>query len=261
MPKKLLIVGNWKMNLTPHQASILVHRLDQKITANHNVKVVLCPPFIDLYSVAKDSDRAKFKIGSQTLSHLEDGPHTGEVSAAMLHDMVDYAIIGHSERRREAGEHDDVISKKMAAALRHGITPILCVGDQLADRTHGHSRRVINDQLTADLSLLTAAELGQIVIAYEPVWAISTGDGHGTFAKPYEVAPMVGNIRETIEELYGEGYGTNALVLYGGSTNPDNTRAYLELPGIDGLLVGGSSLNYEDFAKMVETAQEVSKAE
>lgn len=249
------------MNLTPHQASILVHRLDQKITVNHNVKVVLCPPFIDLYSVAKDMDSTKFKLGSQNLSHLEDGPHTGEVSATMLQGMVDYAIVGHSERRREAGERDEMIAKKVAAAVRHGITPILCVGDQLIDRQHGHSRRVVNDQLTANLALITAAELSQVVIAYEPVWAISSGDGHGTFAKPYEVSPMIEGIRQTIEDLYGEGYGTNALILYGGSANPDNTRAYVELPGVDGLLVGGASLNYEDFAKMVETAQDLAKTD
>jgi triosephosphate isomerase (TIM) len=261
MAKKLLIAGNWKMNLTPHQASLLIHRLDQKIKVSSDVRVVLCPPFTDLYSVSRDIDSKKFKLGSQTLSHLDDGPHTGEISAAMLHGLVDYAIVGHSERRREMGERDQLIAKKLAAALRHGITPILCVGDQLADRQQGHSRRVVNDQLTVNLSMITAVELGQIVIAYEPVWAISSGDGHGTFAKPYEVAPMIQSIRETIEDLYGEGYGTNALILYGGSVNPDNTRAYVELPGVDGLLVGGASLNYEEFAKIVEIAQAVSKDE
>lgn len=261
MAKKLLIAANWKMNLTPHQASLLVHRLDQKIKADPNVRIVLCPPYIDLYSVSRELDNKKFKLGAQNLNHLDDGPHTGEISAAMLHGLAGYVIVGHSERRREQGENDDLISKKVAAAVRHGITPILCVGDQLSDRQQGHARRVVNDQLTVDLSMLTAVELSQIVIAYEPVWAISSGDGHGTFAKPDEVAPMIQSLRQTIEELYGEGYGTNALILYGGSTNPENTRAYLELPGVDGLLVGGSSLNYEAFTKMVETAQDVAQAQ
>ncbi len=261
MAKKLLIAANWKMNLTPHQSSLLVHHLDKKIEADHNVRVVLCPSYLDLYSVSRELDSKKFKLGSQNLSHLEEGPHTGEVSVAMLHDLVEYAIIGHSERRREEGERDELIAKKMAAAVRHGIIPILCVGDQLIDREQGHSRRVVNDQLTVDLSQLSAEELGQIVIAYEPVWAISSGDGHGSFAKPYEVAPIIQSIRDTIEDLYGEGYGTNAIILYGGSANAENTRAYVELPGVDGLLVGGASLNYEDFSKMVATAQAVAKAE
>ncbi len=261
MAKKLLLIANWKMNLTPHEASLLVHRLDKKVEADRNVRVIICPPYIDLYPVAKDLNSAKFKLGSQNLHHEDAGAHTGEVSAAMLHGMVEYAIIGHSERRREEGERDDVIAKKVAAAIRHNITPILCVGDRLADRMQGHSRRVVNDQLTACLSMLTADELGSIIITYEPVWAISSGDGHGTFAKPYEVAPMIQSIRDSIEDLYGEGYGTSALVLYGGSCNPDNTRAYVELPGVDGLLVGGASLNYEEFASMIKTAQAVAGAE
>lgn len=260
MAKKFLIVGNWKMNLNPHEASLLVHHLGQKIEADRNVRVVLCPPFIDLYPLSRELDTKKFKLGSQNIHHLDDGPHTGEISAAMLKGLVDYAIVGHSERRRESGETDGLIAKKLAAALRHGLTPVLCVGETLIDREHGHSARVVNDQLTVDLSGLTATEIGQIVIAYEPVWAISKGDGRGNFAKPYEVAPMIQAIRDTIETLYGEGYGTNALILYGGSSNGDNARAYLELPGVDGLLPGGSSLNYEEFAKMVAIAQAVAKA-
>lgn len=257
MAKKLLIAANWKMNLTPHQASILLNRLDQKIEADRNVRVVLCPPFIDIYPLAKELNSKKFKLGSQNLHHVDEGPHTGEISAAMLHGLVDYAIIGHSERRRDEGERDDLIAQKMAAAIRHDITPILCVGDTLLDREHGHAKRVVNDQLTTDLSLLTADDLGGIIIAYEPVWAISKGDGHGEYAKPDDVAPMVQAIRNTIEELYGEGYGTNALIVYGGSVNAENARAYFELAGVDGGLVGGASLNYDEFARIVKVAQEV----
>ncbi len=145
--------------------------------------------------------------------------------------------------------------------MRHDITPVLCVGDTLIDREHGHATRVVNDQLTVCLSQVTAEELGQIVITYEPVWAISGGDGHGTFAKPHEVATMIQSIRNTIEELYGEGCGTNALVLYGGSANGDDAKAYLELSGVDGLLVGGASLNYEEFSKIIKLAQTVASAE
>ncbi|MBW3538621.1 triose-phosphate isomerase [Candidatus Parcubacteria bacterium] len=250
-----LVVANWKMNLNPHQASLLVHRLDQKVTAGRSVEVVLCPPFVDLYPVARDRNPKKFKLGAQNIHHLDEGPFTGEVSPAMLQGLVDFVIVGHSERRRHAHEDDKLIARKVAAAVRHGLVPILCVGDNLFEREHGAARKVVADQVTAGLSLLTAAEIKDTVIAYEPVWAISQGDGRGSYAKPHEVEPMVTHIRQTVEELYGEGAGGEPRVLYGGSVNPDNVTAYLEIAGVDGLLVGGASLNYEQFAAIVAAAQ------
>lgn len=252
-----IIAGNWKMHFNPAEASMLVHHLDQKIKADPNVEVVFCPPFIDLYPVFKEINHDKFRLGSQNIHYLDEGPYTGEISPAMLKGLVDYAIIGHSERRQHAGETDKIIQKKVAAALRNSIRPILCVGETLADREHGAAQRVVVDQLTADLHLVTAEEMGDVVIAYEPVWAISSGDGKGQFAKPDEVAPQVAAIRHTVEELYGEEAGGQLKVLYGGSANPDNCKAYLEMSGIDGLLVGGASLNYEQFAAMVAKAQQV----
>lgn len=247
------------MNLAPPEASLLVGRLDTKLEADRNVQVVLCPPFIDLWPLKKEINNKKFRLGSQDLHYLDEGPHTGEISPAMLAGIVDYSIVGHSERRRENHEDDKLIAKKVAAAVRHDITPILCVGDTLDDREHGHAKRVINDQLEANLALVTAEELGQIVVVYEPVWAISKGDGHGRFAKHDEVTPMISAIRNTVEELYGEGYGTGLIVLYGGSANADNAKTYLELEGVDGLLVGGASLNYEEFSKIVKSAQAAAK--
>jgi triosephosphate isomerase (TIM) len=253
-----LIAGNWKMHNNPHQASLLTHRLDQKIAAHPGVEVALCVPFIDLYPLSKDLNRAKFKLGSQNLYSLDEGPYTGEVSAAMLQGLVDFAIVGHSERRLHFHENDKLIAAKTAAATRHRIRPILCVGDTLLDREHGHAKKVVVDQLTAGLSGVTDDEVAALVVAYEPVWAISSGDGRGHFAKPDEVAPMLAAIRQTISDLYGGESLDRIQLLYGGSANPDNCRAYLEMTGVDGLLVGGASLNYEEFAAIVKVAQSLS---
>jgi triosephosphate isomerase (TIM) len=254
---KKLIVGNWKMNFNPAEASLLVNRLDQKVEVDPNVTVVFCPPFIDLYPISKELNHKKFKLGSQNVHYLDHGPYTGEISPAMLKGLVDYAIVGHSERRQHAGEDDKLIAKKVAATVRHRITPILCVGDTLADHENGHAKKVVNDQVTADLSLLTSGEVAKVVIAYEPVWAISTGDGHGKHATPDEVAPVVASIRSTVGELFGDEVGQNITILYGGSVNPDDVKAYLKMDGVDGALVGGASLNFEEFASIVKSAQTV----
>lgn len=245
-----LIVANWKMNFSPGEASMYVHRLEQKITPDPKVEVVICPPFIDIYPISKELDRSKLKLGSQNIHYLDQGAFTGEISPAMLKGLADYAIIGHSERRA-MGEDDKLIAKKVAAAFRNQIVPILCVGETLADRQHGLASKVVTDQLTADLHELTAADVTQLVVAYEPVWAIGTGN----FAKPDEVGPAIRAIRSTIEELYGEESAAGLRVLYGGSVDPSNCGAYLQLPGVEGLLVGGASLNYEDFAEIVKKAQ------
>jgi triosephosphate isomerase len=245
-----LIVGNWKMNLDPHAASLLVHRLETKLTAVAGVEVVICPPFIDLYSIARDLDKKKLRLGAQNIHYLDQGAFTGEISPAMLKGLVDYAIIGHSERRA-MGEDDKVIAKKVAAAFRNDITPVLCVGENLSEREHNLSTKVVIDQLTADLHELTSSDVSELVIAYEPIWAI----GSGKFATPDQVLPVINAIRNTVEELYGEASGSGARILYGGSVTPDNAGAYLGLESIDGLLVGGASLNYEEFLKIIKVAQ------
>lgn len=252
-----LIVGNWKMHFNPTEASVLVHRLDEKITENPKVGIVFCPPFIDLYPVSKEINKAKFKLGSQNIHYLDEGPFTGEISPSMLNGMVEFAIIGHSERRQYAHEDDKTISKKVAAAVRNDIRPVLCVGDTLLDREHGAATKVVTDQVSADLAHVTAEEVGDVVITYEPVWAISKGDGHGQTASPDDVKPMVAAIRQTVIELFGSEAAAGIKVLYGGSANPDNVRSFLELEGVDGLLVGGASLNYEEFSAMVKVAQEL----
>ncbi|MDF2460837.1 MAG: tpiA [Candidatus Saccharibacteria bacterium] len=246
-----LIVGNWKMNLNPHDASVLVHRLNEKIEAKEGTEIVLCAPFIDLYPLSKEINHKKFKLGAQNLHPNDHGAFTGEISGAMLKGLVQYSLVGHSERRA-MGETDVFIAKKVAAALRNDITPVLCVGELLDDRHHNLTKKVIVDQLTTNLSQLTAEDISKIVIAYEPVWAI----GAGTPATPEQIAPQIRTIRSTVEELYGE-EAANVRVIYGASVAGEFVKTIMNIEGVEGLLPGGASLNYEEFAKIVSAVQEL----
>lgn len=253
--KKRLVVANWKMNFNVAQASVFMHRLDKRVKAKSNTEVVICPPFIALQPLYKDIDHKKFKLGAQNMHHADHGTFTGEVSGQMLSGLAEYVIIGHSERRYLFNEHDITIARKLAAAVRHGLTPILCVGDKLGDRQEGLAKTAVNDQLTTDLGLLTANEISGIVVAYEPVWAISGGDGHGLTAKPEDAAVMIKIIRASIAELYGKTAASNLRVLYGGSVNPQNTKSLLKVEELNGFLVGGESLNYEHFSRIIQDTQ------
>jgi triosephosphate isomerase len=248
---KHLIVGNWKMHLGPSEASLLVKRLEQHIEAKANTEVVICPPFIDLYPVARELDHKKFKLGAQNAFHLDEGAYTGEISAAMLKGLVDYVILGHSERRA-MGENDALISLKVAAALRNDITPVLCVGETLNERHHNLSLKVVTDQVTAGLAHLTDEDVANIVIAYEPIWAI----GAGVPAKPEEIRPAIKAIRSTVEELYGESASAGVRVIYGASVSADFVPGILGIDGVEGLLPGGASLNFAEFAKIVKAVQD-----
>jgi triosephosphate isomerase len=248
---KYLVVGNWKMHLGPSEASLLVKRLEEHVEHKAGTEVVICPPFIDLYPVARELDHKKFKLGAQDAFHLDEGPYTGEVSAAMLKGLVDYVILGHSERRA-MGEHDALIAKKVAAAVRNDLTPVLCVGETLNERHHNLSLKVVIDQLTAGLSLLTDEDVAKTVIAYEPVWAI----GAGVPAKPDEIAPVIRAIRTTIEELYGESASAGVRIIYGASVAADFVKGILSIDGVEGLLPGGASLNFAEFANIVKAVQE-----
>ncbi len=255
---KRLIAANWKMNLSPGEASLFVKRLDDKVTPDATTEIVLCVPSIDLYPVSRELDHKKFKLGAQNIHHLDAGPYTGEISGSMIKGLAQYVIVGHSERRA-MGETDKAIALKLAAAVRNNLTPILCIGENLHDREHNLAEKVIVDQLTADLAMLTAADVSNIVIAYEPVWAINHHDGTKPKpARPDDIRFAYPAIRTTLEELYGEDGLQNVRLLYGGSTDADNCRAYLETEYVDGLLTGTSSLNYETFAAMIKKSQSLS---
>ena len=252
MANKKLIVGNWKMHLNTHEASLLVHRLNERVKVHRNVEIVLAPSLLSLQPLSLEIDRRKFRLSAQDAYFKDEGPYTGEVSFTMLRDLVHYSIIGHSARRVYFGESLETVRDKVQAAVRNGITPILCIGETKEERNAGETKQVIHDQLTSALSNLTSSEIQDLVIAYEPVWAISTFEGE--VAKPDDMKRAITFIRHQIDQLYGPFVADIVRVLYGGSVNEHDARAYLELDGCDGVLVGAASLNYHQFASIIDSA-------
>lgn len=250
------------MHLNASQASLLLHRLHERIKIYRNVEVVLAPSMLVLQPMSVQIDRRKFRLAAQNAYAQDEGAFTGEVSFNMLRDLVHYAIIGHSERRHVFGEGLPVIRDKVAASVRNGIVPILCVGETKHEKLQGETKRVLHDQLTTAINNLTAREVRGMVIAYEPLWAISNGMNyaHHEIAKPDEVEKAVQYIRHIVTELYGKKAGQDVRVLYGGSSTSENTRAYLGIDGVDGLLPGGASLNYHEFSKMTDIAYQIQTA-
>ncbi len=253
--RKTLIAGNWKMHLSVHQSSLLLHRLNERIKIHREVEVVLAPSMLALQPLSLEVDHRKFKLAAQDAYFKDEGGYTGEVSFAMLGDLVQYCIIGHSARRIYFNESLETVRDKVQAAVRNGITPILCVGETKQERDAGETRQVLHDQMTTALMNLTSRDIEDIVIAYEPVWAISTFDG--VIARPDEVLRSIDFVRMQIEELYGRRAALAVRVLYGGSVNEHDVRGYLEIPGVNGALVGAASLNYHQFAAIVDAAYQL----
>jgi triosephosphate isomerase len=250
---KVLIVGNWKMHLNVQQSSLLVQHLKERIKTHHDIEIVLAPSMLSLQPLSLEIDRRKFRLAAQNAFYVDEGAYTGEVSFAMLRDIVHYVIVGHSERRLYFHEDLEIIRSKVAAAVRSNISPILCVGETKREREAHETKQVLHDQLTTALANLTSEEIEQVVIAYEPVWAISTFGGE--LAKPGEVKPMMDHIRHEISELYGQAAAQATRVLYGGSVDHHSARGYLEIEGCDGVLVGSASLNYHAFSEIVSSAE------
>ena len=247
--KKTLIVGNWKMNLKPQQASVLLARLQKAIEGHRDIEVVLAPSLLTLQPLSLQIDRRRFRLAAQNAYHKDEGAYTGEVSFAML---VHYVIIGHSERRIYFDEDLKTVQNKVTACVRNGLTPLLCIGESAQERRAGETKQVLHDQVVTALSGLTAEEVGEMVIAYEPVWAISTFGGE--LAKPGQVKTAMDFIRRQVSELYGKKAGEDIRILYGGSVDEQVVGGYLEVEGCDGTLVGGASLNAHKFAGIVESA-------
>ena len=250
--KRTLIVGNWKMNLDVHQASLLVKRLSDHIQVHKDIEVVLAPSLLTLQPISTELDKRKFKLAAQNGYFKDEGAFTGEVSFTMLSGLIDYAIVGHSERRIYFNENLETIRDKVQAAIRNDITPILCVGETQHERSNGETKRVIRDQVVTALSNLTAEEVERTVIAYEPVWAISTFGGE--LAKPDDVKKVIDQIRYQVSELYGADVSKNMRVIYGGSVDDQTAGAYLSIEGVDGLLPGSASLNYKKFSGIIDSA-------
>lgn len=255
MVRKILLVANWKMHLNTSQASMLVHRLQERTRIHRGIEVVLAPNTLVLQPLSLQIDRRKFRLAAQNAYHKDEGAFTGEVSFNMLRELVHYVIVGHSERLIYMGESLPLIRDKVEAAVRNGITPILCVGETQQERKEGHTKQVLHDQVTTALSNLTSKDISDIVIAYEPVWAISTFGGE--LARPAEAAEAIAYIRHQVEQLYGPKAAAAVRVLYGGSVDENIVGGYLEIDGCDGALVGGASLNPYKFAGIIETAHRV----
>ncbi len=254
--RQKLVVANWKMNLNISQASLLLHRLHERIQIHRDIEIVLAMSHMHLQPLSLQLDRRKFKQAAQNAYFDDHGPFTGEVSFSMLKDLVHYSLVGHSERRIKFGESLDDVRKKTAAAFRNNVTPILCIGEQKDERLAGETKQVVHDQLTSALADLTAEEVAEMVIAYEPVWAISNGTNyHGhEIATPEDASQMAEYIRMQIRSLYGNYAADSVRVLYGASVNSSNARAFFDAPGTDGVLVGGASLNYHEFSAIVGAA-------
>ena len=253
---KTYIVGNWKLNFTVGEASIYLHKLLKALPNYRDVEVAVAPSLIALQPLSLQIDRHKMKLAAQNAFHRDYGAFTGEVSFSQLRGIVDYAIIGHSERRYILCENDKMVAKKMAGAIRNKITPILCIGETESERAFGETTDVIRDQLIGGLSEVADDDLDKVIIAYEPVWAISSGKG-AKLASPDEIAEVVKLIRKLLGETYGAKLAENVPVLFGGSVNPANAGAYLTIPGVNGLLIGGASLIFNEFTDIIETAKRV----
>lgn len=246
--RKPIIAGNWKMNKTPEEAAELVREL-VPLVADAEAEVVVCPPFVCLDAVRKETAGSNIKLGAQNVHFEKNGAYTGEISADMLLAMgVEYVIIGHSERRQYFGETDCTVNKRAKAALAAGLKPIICVGESLEEREKGVTNELVGMQTKLALQGIPAEEMDKVVIAYEPIWAIGTGKT----ATAAEANETIGAIRKAIAQVYGEEVASKVRIQYGGSMNPKNASELMAQSEIDGGLIGGASLKAEDFSKVVK---------
>jgi len=240
-----MITGNWKMNTTLAEASALVTEMRERLERIEGVEKVLCPPFVSLALVRELLQGSSIKLGAQNMHFEEKGAYTGEVSPLMLKQLCDFVIVGHSERREHFKETDEIVHKKVKAALAARLTPILCLGDRLEEHEAGKTEEVVAKQVRGALEGIESPQ--GLVIAYEPIWAIGTGraaTGEGANA-------TTGIIRETIARLCNEGIAQEIRILYGGSVTASNIGEFMAQPEIDGALVGGASLKAEEFVSIV----------
>lgn len=244
--RKAIIAGNWKMNKTPSEARELVSAL-VPLVQDAKCDVVVCTPAVDFAAVSEVIKGTNIKLGAENMHWKESGAYTGELSAAMLKESsVEYVILGHSERRQYFGETDATVNQRVLAAVKAGLTPIICVGEKKEEREAGYTNALVTYQTQIALSGLTADEVKNVVIAYEPVWAIGTG----LTATDEQANETIGVIREAVRAAYGDA-ADDVRIQYGGSMNPKNCKGLMAQPEIDGGLIGGASLKAEDFSKVV----------
>ena len=235
------------MNMTPSEARALVEEL-KPLVRDAECEVVVCPPYVDLSAVSELIKGSNIRLGAQNIHWAEKGAFTGEISANMLKELgVEYAIIGHSERRQYFGETDETVNARARAAIAAGITPIICVGESLEERENGKTEAKVSGQVRKDLDGIAAEDVAKLVIAYEPIWAIGTGKT----ATDEQANETIGMIRATVAGMFGRETAEALRIQYGGSMKPSNAKSLMAMPEIDGGLIGGASLKAVDFSKVV----------
>ncbi|NBC00364.1 MAG: triose-phosphate isomerase [Bacteroidetes bacterium] len=247
----MLIAGNWKMNTDLSKARTLAAGVRKAAESAGEVEVLVCPPFISLDAVCQVMRGSAVQVGGQTLYPEDSGAFTGEVSAPMLRSVgCSHVIVGHSERRQLFGETDEDVNTRLLQARLHDLVPILCVGETLQQRKAGNQRTVVEEQLTAALANVDIAEADDLVVAYEPVWAIGTGET----ASPEQAQAMHAFIRSRLTDRLGQSVGAGVAILYGGSMKPHNADELLSQDDVDGGLIGGASLKASDFGAIINVA-------
>jgi len=252
--RKPMMAGNWKMNKTIDEAVELATAIRDQVADIESVDRVLCPTFVCLPAVRAVLDGGSIGLGAQNMHWAESGAYTGEISPLMLEGLVEYVIIGHSERRQYFAETDETVNKKIKAALAHGLIPIVCVGESLEQNQAGETQSFVSGQVKAALAGLTGDQVQSLIIAYEPIWAIGTG-----LAATAEQAQEIcgGVVRAAIAADFGQAVAENTRVLYGGSTKDKNIREIMQQPDIDGALIGGAALKPDNYSAMVRITAEV----
>ena len=246
-----VIAGNWKMNCGPAAAKKLIEEV-KPLAADAQCGVIVCVPFVDLQTALEAAKGSNIHVGAQNCHWAESGAFTGEISAQMLSELgVEYVILGHSERRQYFGETDKTVNQRLKAALAAGLKPIVCVGEVLEQRELGITEEVIRQQTKVALQGITAEELKNIIIAYEPVWAIGTGKT----ATAEQANEVCGQIRAVLGSLYGEASAQAVTIQYGGSMKPGNAKELLQKEHVDGGLIGGAALKAADFAAIIAAAK------
>jgi triosephosphate isomerase len=249
--RKPIIIGNWKMNKTAEQATLLVADLLPELQKVKNVDCVVCPPFTALMVVSQMVNNTGIGVGAQDMYWESAGAFTGEVAPQMIKEFCQYVILGHSERRSLLGETDDMVNRKVEAAIDNFLIPIICVGEKLNENESGLTEKVVEGQIKKGLEGVTKDKLDSIIIAYEPVWAIGTGRA----ATKEDAQRVIGSIiRKSLISIYGDESAQKVRILYGGSVNGQNAAEYFSMADIDGALVGGASLKSPDFISIVKAA-------
>ncbi len=245
--RKKIIAGNWKMNMLPNEAINFIEELTPLVKNTKN-EVIICVPYIDLFYTLLHVQGTNIKVGAQNMHWEEKGAYTGEVSAPMLKSIgVEYVIIGHSERRQYFAETDETVNKKIKSALKYNLKPIVCVGETLEQREEGITENIIANQIKKAFEGISKENLNNIIIAYEPIWAIGTGKT----ATKEQANETIKQIRNELAKIYGKNEAENVIIQYGGSVKPENAKELFEMSDIDGGLIGGASLKAKEFSQIV----------